>query len=182
MFVTFKSSLLASSVMAAALMVSCLMTTPLAYAQTPTPATQRAERFKAADAYMYANLSALVTDLNMQAAFTGGGNGVIYRKGPKGQGRIMLADPAKATQTELTTEAMLTPKLKAAGVKADGIIDVRPVDYDADKNVLKLSAGGREWSYELATDKLTANDPFVAPDGAVSPDGKYKVIGRDYNR
>ncbi len=176
MFVKFKSSLLASSVMAL-----CLAVAPLAYAQAPTPATQRAERFKAADAYMYANLSALVTDLNVQAAFTGGGNGVIYRKGAKGQGRIMLADPAKATQTELTTEAALTPKLKAAGVKADGIIDVRPVDYDADKNVLKLSAGGREWSYELATDKLTANDPFVAPDGAVSPDGKYKVIARDYN-
>ncbi|OYW82177.1 MAG: S9 family peptidase [Asticcacaulis sp. 32-58-5] len=162
-------------------MAACLMVAPLQAAYAQSPATQRAERFKAAEAYMHGNLSALVTDLNMQAAFTGGGRGVIYRKGPKGQGAILLADPATGTQAELTTEAALTPKLKAVGVKADGIVDVRPTDYDADKKVLKFSAGGRDWIYEFATDTLTANAPYVTPDGMVSPDGKYKVIARDYN-
>lgn len=162
-------------------MAACLMAAPLQAAYAQSPATQRTERFKAAEAYMHGNLSALVTDLNLQAAFTGGGSGVIYLKGPKGQGAILLADPATGQMTELTTEASLTPKLKAAGVKADGIIDVRPMDYDADKKVLKFAAGGRDWTYEMATGTLTANAPYVAPDGMVSPDGKHKVIARDYN-
>ncbi|MDC7683438.1 prolyl oligopeptidase family serine peptidase [Asticcacaulis sp. BYS171W] len=132
-----------------------------------------------ADMYLPGKVGALITDLDIRARFTGGGKGVIYRLGAKGAGRIVHADSATGTLTDIVTEATLTPMLTAQGVKIEGVADVRPLDYDADKKVLKLAVNGREWLYEAGALK-----PVIPPakdDGLMSPDGKSKIIARNYN-
>lgn len=131
--------------------------------------------------YLPGKVSALITDLDVRARFTNDGKGVVYRLGAKGQGRLMLADPATGQARELATEVSLTPLLVAQGLKVEGVADIRPGNFDVEKNILRLSSGGREWNFETSTGKLTAAETPPKVDGVMSPDGKYRVISRDYN-
>lgn len=141
----------------------------------PTSARVQAERFSAA------NVRALITDLDLRAKFTADGQGVIYRTGAKGAGRIWRVDLKTSGVSELATEATLTPLLAAQGLKTDGGIEVSPSQYDRDKDILTFYAAGREWRYERTTGKLSAAERVPEETGVLSPDGKYRVISRNYN-
>ena len=76
-----------------AVCAAAVMTAPAiaAFAQTPAPAVRQDPRAAQAEKYMHAGVSAMITDLNIGARFVGGGKGVVYRLGKKGEGRFMLA-------------------------------------------------------------------------------------------
>ncbi|BBF80280.1 prolyl oligopeptidase family serine peptidase [Asticcacaulis excentricus] len=141
----------------------------------PTRVRVQAERFSAA------NVRALITDLDLRAKFTADGQGVIYRTGAKGAGRIWRVDLKTSGVSELATESTLTALLAAQGIKVDGGFEVSPSQYDRDKDILSIYAGGREWRYERITGKLSAAEKAPAETGVLSPDGKYRVISRNYN-
>jgi len=153
---------------------------PAAFAETPAAMAQdpRAAR---AEMYMGGKISALITDLNLGARFVGGGKGVVYRLGKRGEGRFLLADPQTAKTQELTTEARLVPLLTALGAKIDGPVEARLQDYDPETKILKISATGRDWLFDTTANTLKAAEAPARDDAPVSPDGKWKVIARNYN-
>ncbi len=153
---------------------------PAAFAETPAAMAQdpRAAR---AEMYMGGKISALITDLNIGARFVGGGKGVVYRLGKRGEGRFLLADPQTAKTQELTTEARLVPLLTALGAKIDGPVEARLQDYDPETKILKISASGRDWLFDTTANTLKAAEAAARDDALVSPDGKWKVVARNYN-
>ena len=153
---------------------------PAAFAETPAAMAQdpRAAR---AEMYMGGKISALITDLNIGARFVGGGKGVVYRLGKRGEGRFLLADPQTAKTQELTTEARLVPLLTALGAKIDGPVEARLQDYDPETKILKISATGRDWLFDTTANTLKAAEAPARDDALVSPNGKWKVIARNYN-
>lgn len=134
-----------------------------------------------ADRFSAANVRALITDLDLHAKFTADGQGVIYRTGAKGAGRILRVDLKTSGVSELATEATLTALLAAQGLKTDGGIEVAPSQYDTDKDILSFYAGAREWRYERASGKLYPVERLPTETGVLSPDGKYRVVSRNYN-
>jgi dipeptidyl-peptidase 4 len=174
---SIKALLLATSVLVMPLQLAVAADAP----QTVQVAqTDIAARYAASDDYVSGKNAALIIDLNMQATFVK--SGVLFRRGAVGAGHIVLADPAKASETELVAEADLLPKLTAAGAVFKGPATIRPADYDAEKSTLKLSAGGKDWVCDLK-----AGTVAVAPAspersrGVASPDGKQTIISRNFN-
>ncbi|EGF91721.1 prolyl oligopeptidase family protein [Asticcacaulis biprosthecium C19] len=140
------------------------------------PATTIAARYAASDQYAPGKIDPLIIDLDMQARFVK--DGVLYRKGAKGKGVILLADPVTGVSHELAQDAVLVPKLTASGATFGETVDIRPTGF-AD-GVLTVAAGGKEWSIDAAG-AVTAKARAEKPDGVVSPDGKFRIVSRNYN-
>lgn len=140
--------------------------------------------FASVDAWQPGKMAALVTDLNLSAHFVGE-NKVVFRRGPHGDGAILLADPATGKTDTLVTETVLKEKLLATGLRADDIHDAMPHGYDAASKTLRLFMGGKAWVYNIASAALTEDKPQGGPPKppteVTSPNGKQKVISRGYN-
>jgi dipeptidyl aminopeptidase/acylaminoacyl peptidase len=136
-----------------------------------------AERYAAADQFMPGKIRDLIVDLDLRARFVAGGQQVLYRHGKPGKGAIALADAATGQVRDLVGEAVLAQK---AGTGHP--VHASPEDYDAGKDVLKLSLDGKSYTYAVAAGELTPVDPPAGTEPqAVSPDGRYKVIHNGYN-
>lgn len=134
----------------------------------------------ALEAYLPQNTVDLVTDLDVAARFTQDGKAVLSRRGAKGQGRIYLTDPHTGQSRELADEVSLRPLL--SGVTVEGVAQVRPLDYDPERDTLKFAAAGREWLLNRKTGVVTGEPVPPGPsEGVVSPDGRYRVIARNHN-
>ncbi|GAA0532525.1 dipeptidyl aminopeptidase/acylaminoacyl peptidase [Rhizomicrobium palustre] len=124
------------------------------------------------------NLSSLVTNFELGAHFVSG-SAVLYRLNRE---EIRLADP-KSGNSELIARVSAIKALLAA--KLTDKDDVTPLDYDAAKKTLKLRAGGKIWSYDLAKNSVSeagGEPPRAEKQTEVeSPDHKHKVIARNYN-
>jgi dipeptidyl-peptidase 4 len=139
------------------------------------------DRFAEPDAVLAGKYRNLITDLDLSAKFVGD-NKVLFRRGPRGAGEIVLADPVSGQSKVLVREADLKPKLITAGAKFTDTADMRPLDYDA--ATLKLFAAGMAWQVELASGTVKALPPPSREhngEAVVSPDGKVRVVARDYN-
>ena len=164
-----------------ALFLAAVPVVPVLILPAPAVAAQKvdmAARYAASDAYLPGKIDPLVVDMDMQARFVKGG--VLYRKGPKGAGRILLADPATAATRELASDGVLAPKLIAAGAVFKDVVDIRPSDYDADSGILTVSAGGREWTVDKVG-VVAAKPAAERPKGVMSPDGSHQIVSRNYN-
>lgn len=136
-----------------------------------------AQRYADFDAYAPDKLRDMVVDLDVNASFADGG--VLFHRGPRGAGKVLLADPTSARETVLVEDVALAEKLKAAGTPVKTSADVRIIGYEA--GALKLTTGGEAWLYDIAKAEAR-RAPAEAPSRAgLSPDGKYKVLARNYN-
>lgn len=134
---------------------------------------------KAAEQYL--KIDRLVTDLDVAAHFVDGGKLVLYRTGPFGGRRFMLADPEGGTTRQLVLEEELARALAIASgkpVKPEDI-DARKMEWNAARQRLESDVYKGRWSYDPATGIAEYSADAEKPDGVASPDGRYRVVARD---
>jgi dipeptidyl-peptidase-4 len=152
----------------------------LALAAPPSDLAGRYARYDLYSPYTQGSLSALITDLDMAANFDAADE-VLFRRGPKGAGSIILLDPSTRGQRIIATEPDLASKLAKLGVTGADASPIRPQSFDPKTNQLKLSAAGQSWLYDVVTSKISNSPPEPASAGVVSPDGRLKILARNYN-
>ncbi len=169
-------SLLLSTCLCSVLALPVSAAEPVASAAKSYPSLT--ERYATANAYLNGEASQLVTDLDLGARFVDDGKHVLFRRGPKDQAAIWLADTATGGVEQIVTEAALIRKLP---VSKDPV-RITATNYEVATATLTFSASGHDWTYAPATDTLTAVALAPKPaEGVVSPDGRFRVEHRDYN-
>ena len=102
---------------------------------------------------------------------------------------FVLVDATRNTRTPLFDHAALARALAAAGgqpVEA-GRLPFRSVEFASDEQALAFEAGGKRWSYDLASGQVKADPASAAAPVAdaanevVSPNGQLAAYIKDYN-
>ena len=127
--------------------------------------------------YIAPSRHGLIVDLDMQATFAANGRSVVYRKGPPGEGQVMLVDLHKRVVGEVVSENTLRAALKAAGAPPGNPKIER---FMPAAKRLVVSVGSREWVFDVASGK--ASERNTAPVQRLrSPDNGHALFVRDYN-
>jgi len=122
----------------------------------------------------------LVVDLDMSPVFADNGNTVVFHKGPRQSGQVLLADPETRSTRALVDDSTLRAALTAAGALSGANRKIEIRDYLKKSHALLLSVGEQRWKYDLAGAKATP-EADASTQGPVSPDKKFRIVSRDFN-